>query len=210
MSSFWIFDFDGTLVDSEPTIKKCYIGVTGKLAPERIEIAKNIMIGPSLEESSREILGESLLYLLPGFKGLFQKEYDEKIILETPMYPNTDTVLKTLVERGDKIAIATNKRSKPTLSLIKHFQWDDYFEFISCIDQFEDAKDKSAMVKCSLTAHPDFTNAFFVGDTLSDGNAARDNELLFLRANYGYGTNEDWIGLPIHMSINNVSEIVDI
>ena len=27
MARLWLFDFDGTLVDSEPTIKKCYVKV---------------------------------------------------------------------------------------------------------------------------------------------------------------------------------------
>ena len=46
MPRLWLFDFDGTLVDSEPAIKKCYVKVTEKLAPSRVNFAKNILIGP--------------------------------------------------------------------------------------------------------------------------------------------------------------------
>lgn len=208
MENYWIFDFDGTLVDSEIAIKKCYKNVTRKIAPNRVHIAQSIMVGPSLEESSSEILGQNLLHLVPDFKNLFQKEYDEKILFETLMYPNTETILKILDERGDKMAIATNKRAQPTLSLIKHFKWDGYFEFISCIDQFSEAKNKSEMVKSTIEKNPCFKNSYFVGDTLSDGRAAKENNLLFIRADYGYGLQDNWSGLPIHKSISSIDELV--
>ena len=39
-----IFDFDGTLVDSEKAIYECFQSITKQLAPERMEYAKNILI----------------------------------------------------------------------------------------------------------------------------------------------------------------------
>ena len=55
MSQSWIFDFDGTLVDSAPSIKCCYEKITLSLAPERINHAKKILIGPTLEATVNEI-----------------------------------------------------------------------------------------------------------------------------------------------------------
>ena len=47
-----IFDFDGTLVDSEKAIYECFQSITKQLAPERMEYAKNILIGPPLRETA--------------------------------------------------------------------------------------------------------------------------------------------------------------
>ena len=74
-NKFWMFDFDGTLVDSESAIRKCYVSVTSKLAPSRVSRAQTILIGPTLDESSREILGDSHLSLLDEFKKTFQYIY---------------------------------------------------------------------------------------------------------------------------------------
>ena len=52
-----IFDFDGTLVDSEKAIYECFQSITKRLAPERINYAKNILIGPPLRDTASEILG---------------------------------------------------------------------------------------------------------------------------------------------------------
>ena len=52
-----IFDFDGTLVNSEQAIYQCFQSITKKLAPNRVEYAKNILIGPPLRDTASEILG---------------------------------------------------------------------------------------------------------------------------------------------------------
>jgi phosphoglycolate phosphatase len=208
MRNLWLFDFDGTLVDSETAIKKCYLAITQKIAPSRIHAAQNILIGPTLDESSREILGNEFLHLLSDFKEGFQSEYDSNTVYETLTYPGTDLVLQSLRDRGDKMAVATNKRSKPTSALIKHYQWDEYFEFVACIDQFTDAQNKSEMVALMLEKHAQFKNSYFVGDTLSDGLAAKDNSLRFVKVNYGYGNAQDWNQIPLHKSVDEVVELL--
>ena len=55
MNKCWIFDFDGTLIDSEKHVRQTFINITKKLAPERIEIAKKVIIGPPLKETAMEI-----------------------------------------------------------------------------------------------------------------------------------------------------------
>ena len=205
---FWIFDFDGTLVDSESAIRKCYIKVTHKLTPTLVSRAETILIGPTLDESSREILGETNLALLEEFKQSFQHEYDSNTVFETPIYPKADQVIKFLHDRGDKMAIATNKRSSPTKALLKHFQWERYFEFVACIDEFSSLQNKTEMVAHMLTKYWEFRTSYFVGDTLSDGTAAKDNRLRFIKAQYGYGNNQDWREIPIYKSIAQVDELL--
>ena len=63
MSKAWIFDFDGTLVDSKPAITSCYEETTKKIAPNRINKLINLAIGPTLEETTNQILGPTLTNL---------------------------------------------------------------------------------------------------------------------------------------------------
>ena len=128
VSKNWIFDFDGTLVDSAPAIKKCYGIVTNKVAPKRINMVKNLLIGPTLIETAKKILGPEAIDKMDDFILQFKHEYDQILLSETKSYDNADQVLKKLKSRGDKIAIATNKRKEPTFKLIKHLGWNDYFE----------------------------------------------------------------------------------
>ena len=67
-----VFDLDGTLVDSKPAIKACFIKITLQLAPSRLDFAKNILIGPTLQETASQILTEERINLVDKFIYLFK------------------------------------------------------------------------------------------------------------------------------------------
>ncbi len=80
MSNAIIFDFDGTLVDSERAIYECFQSITKHIAPERESFAKNILIGPPLRDTASEILGINHQNKLDKFVNLFIEMHDEKAI----------------------------------------------------------------------------------------------------------------------------------
>ena len=132
MSKCWIFDFDGTLVDSEKHIRETFIKITKEIAPERIDFAAKVIIGPPLQETAKEILGNSQIKYLKIFTENFIKIHDDEILKNTIPYTNSQQVLKKLFKMGDKIAIATNKRKKPTIQIINHLGWNKFFFSIEC------------------------------------------------------------------------------
>ena len=142
------------------------------------------------------------------FKQNFQCEYDSNTVFETLTYPQADRVIKFLHGRGDKMAIATNKRSGPTKALLKYYKWETFFEFVACIDQFANEKTKSDMVGSMLRQYPLFKKSYFVGDTLTDGYAAKNNKLNFVKAKYGYGDRQNWDDIPVHKSIDEIAELM--
>ena len=58
MKKYWIFDFDGTLINSEKHVRETFLKITKEIAPERLVFAKKVVIGPPLEETAKEILGD--------------------------------------------------------------------------------------------------------------------------------------------------------
>ena len=72
LSQAIIFDFDGTLIDSQKIIYECFQSVTNYIAPERIDYAKNILIGPPLRDTASEILGSNHQGKLDEFINLFK------------------------------------------------------------------------------------------------------------------------------------------
>ena len=211
MSKYWIFDFDGTLVDSENPIKKCYVKVTKKLAPSRLKIAKEILIGPTLQDTTKLILGSKNLNQYENFLTLFKKEYDENLLLDTKPFLGVTKTLQHLIERGDKLAIATNKRQGATLKLIDHYGWNDYFHWIGCANEKkQEIRNKNELVTFYIKNNPQFSEAYFVGDTENDGIAAMYNKLKFIKVNYGYGQKQKWINVDVHNSINNFNELTNI
>ena len=90
----WIFDFDGTLIDSAPAIKICYEKVTENIAPQRINIIKNLQIGPTLAETAKVILGKEFLHRLKDFISDFKYEYDQILLSKTNAYKGVNELLK--------------------------------------------------------------------------------------------------------------------
>ena len=204
----FIFDFDGTLVDSEQAIYQCFQCITIQLAPERIEYAKNILIGPPLRDTASEILGPKHQNSLDKFVQSFIAMHDEQLIKHTQPYPDVIQVLKQLHTKNIPMAVATNKRLAPTVKLIDYFGWNDYFSYIECSDSQPDIRNKDAMIQDIINQNASFYGSYFIGDTVNDGLSANINKLKFIKANYGYGKNQDWSNVKIQKTINNISEII--
>ena len=79
MSKAWIFDFDGTLVHSEAVITQCFESITKKLAPHRLEVAKQVLIGPPLRQTVAEILGDPEHPLIDEFVSAFIQMHDDDV-----------------------------------------------------------------------------------------------------------------------------------
>jgi phosphoglycolate phosphatase len=207
LSKAIIFDFDGTLVDSEITIYQCFQSITNHLAPERINYAKNILIGPPLRDTASEILGPNHQDQLDKFVKLFIEIHDEHAIKNTQPYPGVIEALKKLSLKGISMAVATNKRYVPTIKLINHFKWQDYFTSIECSDSQNQIRNKSEMI-LEILKNNNFNKAFFIGDTVNDGLSANLNDLPFILASYGYGKDQDWSKVNVKKSIQDFSEIL--
>ena len=208
LTSAFIFDFDGTLVDSEQAIYQCFQKITKQLAPERIDYAKNILIGPPLRDTASEILGPDHQDSLDEFVQLFITMHDEQVIEHTQPYPGVIQVLKQLHNKNIPMALATNKRLAPTQKLIDHFGWNDYFSFIECSDSQNEMRNKDAMIQDIINKNESFYGSYFIGDTVNDGLSANLNQLPFIKACYGYGRNQDWSKVSTYQEIHLFIEIL--
>ena len=210
MSKAIIFDFDGTLVDSEKAIYECFQNITKQIAPERESYAKNLLIGPPLRDTASEILGPENQDLLDEFVQSFITMHDEQVIQHTQPYPDVIQVLKQLHSKNIPMAIATNKRLAPTQKLMDHFGWNEYFSFIECSDSQSERRNKDAMIQDIINRSSSFQDSFFVGDTVNDGLSANLNQLPFIKACFGYGREQDWSKVTAFKEINQFIEVLEL
>ena len=208
MTQAFIFDFDGTLVDSEQAIYQCFQSITKQLAPNRVEYAKNILIGPPLRDTASEILGPDHQDSLDEFVQLFIEMHDEQVIQHTQPYPDVTQVLKQIHTQNIPMAVATNKRLAPTQKLMDHFAWSDYFQMIECSDSQNEMRNKDAMIQDIINQNISFQGSYFIGDTVNDGLSANLNQLPFIKACYGYGRDQDWSKVTTYQEIHQLIEIL--
>jgi phosphoglycolate phosphatase len=209
MARHWIFDFDGTLVHSEAAITQCFQRITQKLAPHRLDVAKNLIIGPPLRQTVAEILGDPEHPLIDEFVSAFIEMHDEDVLNHTTPYPSAHETLTNLHNQGQKMAIATNKRLAPTIKILEHLHWEQFFTSVECSDSEAVMRDKHQMIKTIVEKDVSFKDAYFVGDTVGDGLSANSSRMPFIKATYGYGQQaQDWSGVTVFQTINSLDELV--
>lgn len=185
----FLFDLDGTLIDSAPGIEWsfyiAYLKVYNTSCPENI----TTFIGPPIDQVLTTVNGETNLEIINRFVDAFKQHYDTEGYKKSKLYDDVELVLEVLLKNKLNVFIATNKRVKPTKLILEYLAIGKYFNEIYCPDM-EALKFKN---KTDLIAHILKTNSLLfnetimIGDTIHDGLAADENKIDFALVEYGYG-----------------------
>ena len=182
------FDFDGTLVDSAPSIL-----LSMKLALEKNRIDPVVpmtadIIGPPLKQTLSLISGSQDEDLLAQLVQDFKQCYDQGGYRDTAPYPGISVLLARLAEQGCQLYLATNKRAIPTRLILNHLGWSGFFAATYCLDEWPQCRDKGEMLAQLLDQHHlDGRNIPYVGDTDGDASAAKKNRMPYIHVDWGYG-----------------------
>ena len=182
-----IFDLDGTLIDSAPSILECFrLTLLDKKIDPVLPLTRNL-IGPPLNATLSKLTGISDDKEVNVMAEVFKSFYDEQGYKKTVAFENVDKLLNSLVNDGLQLHIATNKRMKPTLLILSLLSWNNYFKSVYAVDSVEDRfKSKGEMLAALLGDKKINSSKFiYVGDRLEDYEAANENGLPYLMAQWG-------------------------
>lgn len=192
-----IFDLDGTLVDSAPSIL-CALdhaftvcGVEPALAPTKA------IIGPPLSETIMLLASDRADEEQQArIRAAFIEFYDDVAYRNTVSFSGVEIMLQRLRHHGYDLYLATNKRIAPTLKIIEQMGWSKLFNEVYAIDSVTPAfANKASMLSGLLkSAQLKPTKSVYVGDRDEDGVAALANSMEFIFAAWGYNTGHerDW------------------
>ena len=184
-----IFDLDGTLIDSAPSILASMQAAFDAAGVTPSRALTPDLIGPPLADTLRALLPapskEMLDTLITGFKA----HYDTDGYRHTRVYDGVPEMLAELRSSGMHLYIATNKRIHPTRQIIAYLGWQSLFGGLYALDYFSPAlPDKSDMLQRLVRQLPKSPKGMsYVGDRLEDATAAASAQLPFLQADWGYG-----------------------
>jgi len=189
-----VFDLDGTLIDSAPSIlasMQAAFDAAGIVPSAPLTPA---LIGPPLRPTLRALLpaqageqeGEEVLSaLVEGFK----RHYDREGYPKTVVYPGVQAMLQALSRLPLRLHIATNKRIAPTRLIVAHLGWEPWFAQLDALDAQPPAlPHKTAMLQRLCAGLPPTGKApLYVGDRQEDAEAAQASGMDFAWASWGYG-----------------------
>ena len=185
----FLFDLDGTLIDSAPGIRASF-----NIAYQKVydtECPKNIInfIGPPINQVLTTVNGETNLEIINRFVEAFKQHYDSEGYKKSKLYDNVEWVLETLFKSELNVFIATNKRLKPTNLILEYLTIEKYFSNIYCPDILDqNFKNKTELIGHILKYNNlELSETIMIGDTIYDGIAADENMIDFALIEYGYG-----------------------
>jgi HAD superfamily hydrolase (TIGR01509 family) len=185
----YLFDLDGTLVDS-------WRDITGAI---RSVLAETPQSGdPITDEFLRSYIGRHLLDLFLDL-GYEREQIDPMIVNYRQIYAarhHADTVRypgvkEGLAALGGRKSTATTKGTPMTRVVLEKYELLEYFDHVQGTDGFP-AKPEPDVVLASLKIfNVDPKDVLFVGDAPADMEAGRRAGVKTCAVRYGYGTEAD-------------------
>ncbi len=193
MKKLIIFDLDGTLIDSAPTLANALNKTLQELhlprysldtirswigGGARMLVKKGLCGKKECEEVDDELFQKALQ--------LFLRNYEKDLFTGTTLYPDVKEGLEILHE-DFLLALATNKPTAFVHPLLEHFTIGNYFTISLGGDSVEHKKPHPQMLRKiveKLSFHPDV--AVMVGDSSNDLLAAKRAHIDFIGVSYGY------------------------
>lgn len=188
-----LFDLDGTLIDSAPSIVYALNDVfdaTG-YAPVEVDAVKPLLAGDAMKlvaaliaGQDREISEDENVVLTERFLEIYKANPAEDAVL----FPGALEILQSFKATGHAMAICTNKPSITAGPVLSVFGLNAYFDAVICGDQTEFKKpDGRHVLETAAAVGSDRAQAIMIGDSGNDIYAAHDAGVASVWAAFGYG-----------------------
>ncbi len=186
---YWLFDLDGTLIESGQGITNAV-----QYALEKFDIhpvgQEELFpyIGPPLTLSFQELHGLTADQAEQAL-GYYREYYSAKGMFENEVYPGIPELLAQLQKRGDILIVATAKPEEYTVRILEHLGLDTCFAFVAGNTFDEARRTKGQVIAYVRENFPDISreNTWMIGDRKFDMEGAHENGLPALGVLYGYG-----------------------
>ncbi|WP_249523226.1 HAD hydrolase-like protein [Modestobacter marinus] len=193
-----LFDLDGTLVDSTPSIwASIRVAVATLGLPEPTEDQLRSMVGPPLWEgfaAAFGLRGDDVDLAVAAYRAHYTggavsnappRPGTPAAMLEAPVYPGIPELLAALRADGATLAVATSKPEPFALRILAHVGLLPEFATVHGATLDGVVRHKEQVVAAALAAHPDGERPVLVGDRSHDVLGARAHGLPCIGAGWG-------------------------
>ena len=204
-----IFDFDGTLINSQPGIATSAEKAFKVVLPGRPIPNFTALIGPPLKEMFLGVIPkDSDPLIISRLVEVFRATYDTEGWRNSNLYPGVKETLALLKELKVNLWLLTNKRRVPTELMIRHHCINTNFDYVITSDSSPKNNKYSAFQERWLNSKIQKRDSVLIGDSIDDFTVARDFKLQFIAISYGYGSNLLINNPDVKHHIDKISDII--
>ena len=168
----YIFDLDGTLVDSGADLANATNLLREHYGIEKLPIPQILTyIGNGAQKLVERALTGTSISIEEALQ-TFLKYYEENILIQTRFFPGAEEFLQKLQELNIPAVVLTNKPQKMTDKLLEKMNATHYFKLIYGPEAYGRKPDPKGLIECmkQLGVSPEET--LMLGDHTTDLNAA--------------------------------------
>ena len=214
----FIFDLDGTLIDSVPdltTSLNCManrLGIDGyseDLVRSWVGNGASILVKRALLRSKdisttldEEYFKEAL--------NIFFECYEANLCKETKLFDGVVETLEELKDRDLILSIVTNKPSKFTTPIIKELEIDKYFDVVIGGDDLKVKKpEPEPLLEAIKRVDSSIDESVMVGDSKNDILAAKACGMDSVGVSYGYNYDVPISEYAPNVVVDNIKDIIE-
>ena len=184
-----LFDFDGTIADTERGISAALRTACERLGMEPIPPQQiPLFIGPPVLDAAQRYLGMDAQQAAV-FHTHFRAAYRAYSLYEATVYPGIPLLLRQLRAQGVYVAVASAKPVDMVQSLLNHFGLARLFDRVVGKTTSDADTHKETLLRQALPAR--YGRAAMVGDRLYDMEAAKAVGLDAIGAAWGFGSAQE-------------------
>ena len=180
-----LFDLDGTLVDSGPSIlaalRKAFAEEGVPALPPDVERS---LVGPPFYQALPPLIGDATDRVIPAYRRIYVAE---GFAFQAQVYPGIEALLDGLARDNVRLAVATSKLEPSAVAMLEHLGLAGRFAAI-CGDTADAGRpSKGAVIAEVLRRIGTSPGTTMVGDRSQDVLGAREHDLPCVGAGWGYG-----------------------
>ena len=211
----FIFDLDGTLVDTAPDFKNSINYMLNELNESEVslkeirnwvgygarELIRRTVVDKNIPHDERKIEEMLKIFLL---------HYTHNIDDDSVLFNNVRNVLEFLKDNGIKLAVCTNKMERLSNILLEKLNVLHIFDYLVGGDSLSKNKpDPYPLLNICEKLNTEISDSIMIGDSVTDLNAGKGAGMPVVLVSYGYTDNKD-IYNEADLVINDFSQLKEL
>lgn len=211
----FIFDLDGTLVDTAPDFKNSINYMLNELNESEVSLEeiRNWVGYGARELIRRTVVDKNIPHdekRIEEMLKIFLLHYTHNIDDDSVLFNNVKNVLKFLKNNGIKLAVCTNKMERLSNILLEKLNVLHMFDYLVGGDSLSKSKpDPFPLLNICDKLNIETSDSIMIGDSVTDLNAGKGAGMPVVLVSYGYTDNKD-IYNEADLVINDFSQLKEL